>query len=321
MKDNKRKQVGLALGGGGSRGFAHIGVLKVLEAESIPVDMIGGTSIGAVIGGAYASGLGPEALAGKVSELAAGPLSRLSIFKAMEDPQESKNGLVHKIGLFFRGQWLFTQALFNPGMIGDKDFQAVINHFIPDIRIEETRIPFRAVAVNLIDGQEVVLSSGPMREAVMASCAVPGFMPPVKIGDMQLVDGGTINMMPCGVVRQLGSDVVIGVDVDRAIGADKEFNNAIDVYTRAAMIGSFHLSNICLREADVVIKPRVGDMKWFELSQATETIEEGERSARESMEEIRRLVQTRPVGKAGAFFQTFKSLFGKKPALEGKKAV
>ncbi len=309
MNPGNRKRVGLALGGGGSRGFAHIGVLKVFEEESIPVDLIAGTSIGSVVGGAYASGLGPEALVKKVDELVEGPLSKLSVFKTMEDaPEPNEMGIAQKIVLFFKSQWLFTQALFNPGMVGDKDFQSVINHFIPDIRIEDTKIPFRAVAVNLIDGREVVLSSGPMREAVMASCAVPGFMPPVKMGGKLLVDGGTINVMPCAIARQWGVDVVIGVDVDRDIGADREFKNAIDVYTRAAMIGSFHLANYCVKAADIVIRPRVGGMKWFELTHSMEAIREGERCAREAIRDIRDLTESR---KERRLFQVLRNLFGK----------
>lgn len=314
MASEKRKKVGLALGGGGARGFAHIGALKVFEEESIPIDFIAGTSIGSVVGGAYASGLGPGQLVEKVKELMEGPLAKLSIFKAMGDsPEQKEMGLARKIGLFFKGQWLFTQALFNPGMIEDRDFQSVINHFIPDIGIEDTKIPFRAVAVDLITGKEVVLSTGSMREAIMASCAVPGFMPPVKRGDMLLVDGGTVNIMPCSIARRCGADVVIGIDVDRDINADQDFNNAIDVYTRAAMIGSYHLAAACVKEADVLIRPQVGDMKWFELKHSMDVIREGEHCARESMGRIRDLI---PVRKERKMLSIIRHIFGKESRKE-----
>lgn len=310
MAAEKRKKVGLALGGGGARGFAHIGALRVFQEESIPIDIIAGTSIGSVVGGAYASGLGYEELAGKVKEIIEGPLAKIPVLKAIGNaPEQKEMGLARKIGLFFKSQLLFTQALFNPGMIEDKDFQSVINHFIPDIGIEDTKIPFRAVAVDLITGQEIVLSRGSMREAVMASCAVPGFMPPVKMGDMLLVDGGTVNIMPCSVARASGADIVIGIDVDRDINADQDFTNAINVYTRAAMIGSYHLAAGCLKEADIVIKPRVGDMKWFELTNSLEVIGEGERCARESMARIRELI---PASKEHRILKIIRNIFGKK---------
>lgn len=293
MSTGKRKQIGLALGGGGSRGFAHIGVLKVFDDESIPVDIIAGTSIGAVIGGAYASGLKPAELIEKVAQIVETPLARLSVFKAMGETPPQEMGITDKIGLFFKSQWLFAQALFNPGMMDEKDFQAVIDHFIPDIGIEETKIPFRAVATDLKTGTEVVLSEGPLRRAVAASCAVPGFMPPVREGEMVLVDGGTVNMLPCSAVRSRGADIVIGIDVDRDISAEGEFSNAIDVYTRAAEIGSFHLANLSLKDADLVIRPKVGHVKWFELLNSMEIIEEGERCARGSVEAVKKLLSAR----------------------------
>lgn len=307
------KRVGLALGGGGSRGFAHIGVLKVLEEESIPVDIIAGTSIGAVIGGAYASGFGPAELVEKVEEIVRSPLARLPVFQTVEETgkqqKQKETGLTDKVGLFFKSQWLFAQALFKPGMMEGEDFQAVVNHFIPDIRVEDTKIPFRAVAADLISGKEVVLSRGSLRRAVMASCAVPGFMPPVKEGDMLLVDGGIVNMVPCSIVRGEGAQVVIAVDVDRDIGADSDFKNAIDVYIRAAEIGNFHLSYFRLKDADVTLRPRVGSIKWFDISQSAGIISEGERCAREGMERIRKLI---PEKKERKLLAALRALFSKK---------
>jgi len=302
MAERKRKRVGLALGGGGSRGFAHIGILKVLEENAVPIDILAGTSIGALVGGAYASGIGPAELILKVHEIVRSPLADISVFKAISDaPEKKEMGIADKIGLFFKSQWLFAQALFNPGMMETKDFHAVVNHFIPDIGIEETKIPFRAVAADLVTGSQVVLSTGSLRRAVTASCSVPGFMPPLQEGNSFLVDGGIVNLVPASVARQEGADVVIAVDVDLDINVNREFLNAIDVYTRAAEIGSFHLSNFQLREADVVIRPKVGGMKWFDLSQVDETIREGERSATESMSDIRRLI---PESKKRTFFGT-----------------
>jgi len=312
MAEMKRKRIGLALGGGGSRGFAHIGVLKVLGENNIPIDILAGTSIGALVGGAYASGLGPDELIRKLHEIVLSPLAQMSVFKAIGDaPEKKEMGLADKIGLFFKSQWLFAQALFNPGMMKAEDFQAVINHFIPNIRIEETKIPFRAVTADLVSGKQMVLSTGSLRRAVMASCSVPGFMPPLQDGDAFLVDGGIVNLVPASVARQEGADIVIAVDVDRDIGATREFQNAIDVYTRAAEIGSFHLSNFQMKNADVIIRPKVGGMKWFDLSQVDETIREGERSARDSITDIHRFL---PEPKKRTLLRTVLDYFRAKPA-------
>ncbi len=312
MAEMKRKRVGLALGGGGSRGFAHIGVLKVLEENSIPIDVLAGTSIGALVGGAYASGIGPDELIRKVHEIVLSPLAHISIFNAIgNEPEKKEMGLSDKIGLFFKSQWLFAQALFNPGMMEAEDFHAVVNHFIPDINIEETKIPFRAVTADLVSGEQVVLSTGSLRRAVIASCSVPGFMPPMKDGNRFLVDGGIVNLVPGSVLKKEGADIVIAVDVDRDIGATREFQNAIDVYTRAAEIGSFHLSNFQLKDADIIIRPKVGGMKWFDLSRVDETIHEGERSAKESMTDIRRFL---PEPKKRTLLSTVLDFFRTKPA-------
>lgn len=312
MAAMKRKRIGLALGGGGSRGFAHIGVLRVLEEESIPIDVVTGTSIGALVGGAFASGLGPAMLSKKVEEIVKSPLARMAVFQAMGNSSEKKEmDLADKIGLFFKSQWLFAQALFNPGMMETEDFQAVIDHFIPDIRIEETQVPFRAVAADLVTGREVTLSKGSLRRAVMASCAVPGFMPPLRDGERLLVDGGIVNLVPGSVAKQEGADVVVGVDVDRDIGADQTFRSAIDVYIRAVEIGSFHLSVYRLKDADIVIRPQVGHMKWFDLSRVEETIQEGERSARQSIPGIRKLMGT---GEKRTFLSTLFPFLQKKTA-------
>jgi NTE family protein len=311
MAEMKKKRIGLALGGGGSRGFAHIGVLKVLEENSISIDVLTGTSIGALVGGAYASGIGPDELIRKVHEIVRSPLAQMSIFNSIgSEPEKKEMGIADKIGLFFKSQWLFAQALFNPGMMEAEDFHAVVNHFIPDIKIEETKIPFRAVTADLVSGEQVVLSSGSLRRAVTASCSVPGFMPPMKDGKRLLVDGGIVNLVPGSVARNEGVDIVIAVDVDRDINADREFQNAIDVYTRAAEIGSFHLSNFQLKDADIVIRPKVGGMKWFDLSQVDETIHEGERSARESMTDIRRFL---PQPKKRTFLNTVLDFFRAEP--------
>lgn len=312
MAEMKRKRVGLALGGGGSRGFAHIGVLKVLEGSSIPIDVLAGTSIGALVGGAYASGIGPDELIRKVHEIVLSPLAHISIFNAIgNEPEKKEMGLSDKIGLFFKSQWLFAQALFNPGMMEAEDFHAVVNHFIPDINIEESKIPFRAVTADLVSGEQVVLSTGSLRRAVIASCSVPGFMPPMKDGNRFLVDGGIVNLVPGSVLKKEGADIVIAVDVDRDIGATREFQNAIDVYTRAAEIGSFHLSNFQLKDADIIIRPKVGGMKWFDLSRVDETIQEGERSAKESMTDIRRFL---PEPKKRTLFSAVLDFFRAKPA-------
>jgi len=282
------KRIGLALGGGGARGLAHIGVLRVFEEQSLPLDVIVGTSAGALVGGAYAGGISPEELVKKADEYMNSPEFQYSAIKAIEDAQSRHNtSLVHKIQSFFVNRFLLAQAMFKPGILASEDFQSMIDHFIPDISIEETRIPFRAVATDLVSGRQVVFSSGSLRQAVMASCAVPGAIEPLRNGEMILSDGGIICLVPSSVARKEGADVVIAVAVDQDICTVDDFHTCRQIHDRATEIMAQQLENYELREADVVIRPDVGDLHWSDFSHAGELIEEGEKAAREKIDEIR----------------------------------
>ncbi len=286
----KRKRIGLALGGGGARGLAHIGVLKVLENEKIPIHLIVGTSIGALVGGAYASGSRPDELQKKVDAYLNSAEFRSSTMKAFESAYaKEEGGLAQKIQIHLRNYFYLIQAMFKPGILSNEDFQATINYFIPDIKIEETHLPFRAVATDLVSGNQITFSKGSLRQAVMASCAVPGAFAPLKEGDQLLSDGGIICLIPSSVARQEGADIVISVAVDRGIGSE-ELRTVVDVYHRVNEIMGRRLKDYELAEADVVILPEVRDFHWSNFSQAMNLIEEGEKATRERLDDIRHAV-------------------------------
>jgi len=282
------KRIGLALGGGGARGLAHIGVLRVFEREAIPIDIIVGTSAGALIGGAYAGGLSLDELIEKVNDYLNSPEFQSSAIRAVAASHSQENhGLAQKIEIFLKNSFYLAQTMFRPGVLSSEDFQTMIDFFIPDIQIEETRIPFRAVATDLMSGKQVIFSDGPLRQAVMASCAVPGAIEPLKEGGMWLSDGGIIGLVPSSVARKEGADIVIAVAVDQDICTEEEFHTSRDVNHRAVEIMAHHLENYELRDADIVIHPDVGDLHWTDFSHAMHLIEEGEKAARENLDEIR----------------------------------
>jgi len=286
----KKKRIGLALGGGGARGLAHIGVLRVLEKEEIPIHLIVGTSIGALVGGAYASGINPDELQKKLDEYLNSTEFRSSAIKAFEAAHaKGEVGLTQRIQTYLRNHFYLIQAMFKPGIFSNEDFQTTIDYFIPDIQIEETRIPFRAVATDLVSGEQITFSEGPLRQAVMASCAVPGAIAPLKEGERLLSDGGIICRVPSSVARQEGADIVIAVVVDRGISSE-ELRTVVDVYLRVSEIMGERLKQYELADADVVILPEVGDLHWSSFSQAMSLIDEGEKAAREKLDDIRRLM-------------------------------
>lgn len=288
MMSWRKKRIGLALGGGGARGLAHIGVLRVLEREKIPIDLIVGTSIGALVGAAYASGISPDELRKRADEYLNSPEFQSSAMKAFETAHaKGELGLTEKIQTYFRNTFYLIQAMLKPGILPNEDFQTTIDYFIPDIQVQETRIPFRAVATDLVSGEEIIFSKGSLRQAVMASCAVPGAIAPVKEGERLLSDGGIICLVPSSVARQEGVDIVIAVAVDRGLRSE-ELRNVVDVYLRTSEIMAQKLKEYELADADVVILPEVGDLHWSHFSDAMNLIDEGEKAAEEKLDDIRR---------------------------------
>lgn len=285
---HKGKNIGLALGGGGARGLAHIGALKALNRGKIPIHIIAGTSIGALVGAAFAGGTRPEEMEKRVEGYLQSEKFQTSAIRALESAHARGDlTLGRRLQTFLKNRYFLVQAMFKPGLFPSEELQEIIEYFVPDISIEETRIPFRAVATDLVRGTQIVFSTGSLRQAVMASCAVPGAIAPVKDEDRLLSDGGIICLIPCSVVRKEGAEVVIAVSVDRDICTEKEFTTAVSIYQRVNDIMCARLKGYELAEADVVIAPEVGDLHWSEFSQALSLVEAGERATEEKLGLIR----------------------------------
>jgi NTE family protein len=242
------------------------------------------------VGGAYASGISADELRKKVDTYLNSTEFQSSAMKAFESAStKGEAGLTQKIQTYLRNCFYLIQAMLKPGILSNEEFQATINYFIPDIQIEETRIPFRAVATDLVNGEQIIFYKGPLRQAVTASCAVPGAFAPLKEGRRLLSDGGIICSVPSSVARQEGADIVISVAVDRGIGSE-ELRTVVDVYQRVSEIMGERLKDYELAEADVVILPEVGDLHWSNFSQAMNLIDEGEKATREKLDDIRHIL-------------------------------
>jgi NTE family protein len=285
------KRIGLALGGGGARGFAHIGVIRVLEEKKIPTDIIVGTSSGALIGGAYASGTTPDEMERKIDAYLNSQEYQSSAIRTIERAHNGAHAsLRQKIQGFLQNKFLLLQAMFKPGILSAEEFQSMIDFFIPDMLIQDTRTPFRAVTTDLISGEQVIFSEGPLREAIMASSAVPGAIEPRKAGKRLLSDGGIISLVPVNATREEGADIVIAVNITRGLFSDEELETAQEISDRAADITSYHLIHYELASADVVIRPGVGNLHWSDFSHAGNLIAEGEKAALKSIPDIRKAI-------------------------------
>jgi NTE family protein len=256
-------KVGLALGGGAVRGLAHIGVLKVLKKYQLPIDFIAGTSMGGAIGGLVAAGIDIEEIEDFI-------LSTPS-YRFMD------------IGIRKRG------------IIAGNKIYAMLIHFLEqkglgDIRIEDLRIPFRAVSVDLIKGKVFVFEEGSLSLAIRATTSVPGIFSPVHYRDKVLVDGGVLNNLPADLLRTAGMDIAIAVDVERE-HEEQEPRNIFEVVYRAFTIMMTRQRRANLKYADVVFRPEVGHIFAFDTSKIRECIEAGEREAQHKIHEVIRLLK------------------------------
>ena len=290
-----RPKVGLALSSGGARGLAHIGVLKALEQEGIPIDMIAGTSMGSIVGGLYACGYSAEQL-----ERIVKGIDWLGIFtdqpdrrsllvsrrywdrRSIIDLRFDKEGFHAPSGLLY-GQKIY-QILFK--LTAAANFAACGD-------FNRLKIPFRAVTVDIATGEPVVLSGGDLAQALRASMSIPFAFSPVKLGNRLLVDGGVLNNLPTNVVKDMGADIIIGVDVSSGLMEREKLDNLIDIAMQTMRIWTVKSNEPYLQIADVLIRPDLGDHLAVNYSEIDSLIEWGYKATMEKMEEIKRLVGPR----------------------------
>jgi NTE family protein len=290
-------KLGLVLGGGGARGLAHIGVLKVLESENIPVGMIVGTSIGALVGAAYAAHPDAEALKQRVLEVLGSKgddAKGLKSLGRMQWDDSTKNDWFNRIYRLAQKEVFIGLTTFRNALLSMEDMRHTVEAFVPDINIEQTTIPFTASSVDLYTGEQIILNRGKLIAAVMASCAVPGFMPPISWNGRLLVDGGVANPLPTDLASKIGADVIVAVDVGLSICRSASIRDGIDAITRATEIMSLHLSCRGRESADLLIEPAVKQVNWAKFMKYEELIQEGENAAESQIENIKRLI-ARPV--------------------------
>ena len=265
----QKRKVGLALGSGAARGLAHIGVLSVLEKEGIPIDMIAGTSTGAAIGALYAQGKDASVIKSLVQNLSWKRLASLA------DLALPKTG-------FIRGRKI-------------KDLLAL---FIGgDIEFSDLRIPFACVAADIMTGEEVVISHGSVLEGIRASISIPVIFTVVKWKGRYLVDGSLVNPVPVSVLKDMGADLIIAVNViptirDRAqrVKRIKE-PHIISIIMQSLYIASYSLVRSSLEDADIVIEPQMADITYGDFYRAEECILQGALATQGSTLEIKRQLE------------------------------
>lgn len=256
-KTTKPAKIALVLGAGASKGFAHIGVIKVLENNKIPVHMVVGTSAGSFVGSFYAYG-----------------------FNAYQ---------LQKIALEIKKTDIVDLIFPDNGFIQGIKLETYVNKMLNNTVMEKLKIPFYAVATDIQTGEEIVFGKGNTGTAVRASCSIPGVFTPVKIGNKFYVDGGVVSPVAVDAAKKLGADVVIAVD----ISSDNQSpppQTTIETLLQSVNIMYSKLSISQLAKADVVIKPKVGHISSYDFDKRHEAIMEGEKAALDALPKINEII-------------------------------
>ena len=248
-------KVGLALGGGAAKGFAHIGVIKMLEANGIQPVVVAGTSAGSVVGALYAGGMDAYALQQNAFEL-----------------DESR---------------IRDVSLFSGGLVKGQKLQEYVNQLLGNRPFEKLKKPFAAVATRLEDGQRTVFVRGNVGQAVRASSSIPGVFEAVSIGKHHYVDGGVVSPVPVDAARELGADFVIAVDISTKATGSADPSSLLGNINRSIAIMGQKLGAAELARADIVIRPAVNDIGAADFDQKNRAILEGERAAQAALPQIR----------------------------------
>src|SRR5881398_2483338 len=260
-KPSQRPGIALALGGGFARGFAHLGVLKVLQKYNIRVSHIAGSSVGSILGAAYASGA---------------PLERI-----IETCRT----------LRFRdiARWRVSRL----GLASNQRLAALMERVFGSSQFEDLKIPLAVVATDLSTGEPVVFTQGNLVDAIRASCAFPGLFEPVEIGTRCLADGGLVAPVPTRAARDLGAATVIGVSVGMQDGHRGAPTNIFQVVSRAVNAAQKHQLEIWERHADLVLRPDVQSLAWDDFHRAEEAIAAGAAAACRALPRIEKLLRQR----------------------------
>jgi len=286
-------KVGLALGGGGVRGIAHIGVLEVLEQERIPIDLIVGTSFGSIIGAMYASRPSILDLKQRLIPFLEGPAfqkTRMD-FLRRSFAEGKKARLLQQLKSYARRGILMGISFAKGYFIAEEEFRRLLCELIEDLEIEQTRIPFRCVAADLVKGKPVVLTKGSLRQAIQASCSIPGIFQPIRQHQAILVDGGWVSPVPVAQTREAGVDVVVAVDTSKEIKAPEEFTSGLQLVVRSHDMTKRVLHQLLIRDADVVIRPKIGQIHWTQFDKAPECIRRGHEAALAALPRLRRTLE------------------------------
>lgn len=274
---SEKKKVGLALGGGGARGFAHVGVLKTLEKYKIPIDYISGTSIGALVGALYSA-----------------------------EPNAKK---LEKEILQTDWEQFFDYTFPQKGLIKGEKIESFLKKRLGDLRFDQLKIPLFITAFDIENKQEIIFNKGDVAKAVRASISIPGIFIPVENNGRILVDGGLTDLIPTEILKKEGADIIIAINVDSAkerkspikeeaicVKGKKQIPGVIYTISKSLQVMGAEASTAELNsdKADFVVNLKLGDVSTLDFKKIKETIKKGEIASKKSIEELKKMTENNP---------------------------
>ena len=286
----------IALGGGGARGLAHVGVLEVLEETAIRPDRIVGVSIGGIVGAAYAFEPDSSVILKRVVDYVTGDTFQThqrAMMGASRGPSNGDSadkgatvGWFNQIREYLRANRIFNRVITKKALLASQLLKDVAENLLPDADIADAKIPLTIVAVDLRSGRRVVLEKGSLRKAVRGSASLPGIFPPVELDGMLLADIGIFSPLPTHECRYYNPSLLIAADVSPVIDPIEGCDTALSVMMRMEEISGTVFRDHVLSLADVVIHPEVGNLPWSDFTQAVELIDRGRDAARKVRDEL-----------------------------------
>lgn len=290
----KKRKIGLALGGGGVRGLAHIGILNLLEELDLEPFCISGTSMGAIVGSGYAlykdANHVKQSILRIIKECS---LEKLEEFSYKTHYFHKEKDLKERFLSFIKEMYIWKQQKEKLSILSSDWLDRSIDKFVDGFKFKDLNLSFSAVAVDLLTGEEVIFNTGNLNIALKASSAIPGIFPPIAYEGRELIDGGIINTVPVEICRKMNPDKIIAVNVERGV-KKREIQCGWDVILQSDDIKGAYINKIQLEKADIIINVQLPTVGWSEFTKAADCIKAGYETAKNLRQNIEKLYSRFP---------------------------
>lgn len=285
-------KTGICLSGGAARGLTHVGAIRELEKNGIVPDMVAGASVGALLGALYAVDPDIDKVERSiVSFLSGSDFSEMRgdiIQGSMEGAE--RRSIFRKLVASFRKSIFFGISMSQVGFLPEGKLERIVSGILPDIDIADCKIPFGCVATDIVNNRPYYFTKGPLVKAIAASCSIPGLFPPVAYDGMLLVDGSWSMQNPVPLVRHMGADFVIAINIVQDIFGGNGPGNGLEVVLRANTVTRSILSEMELKDADFVLRPDMCEVDWWDFKRSRICVVKGSEKTAEEAAEIHRLL-------------------------------